>query len=55
MLMIDLCFRSFGVLMWEVMSRGGFPYKDLGDWDVYDAGCNSRLSLQQPTECPDAV
>ena len=48
-------FRSFGVLLWEVMGRGEFPYQELGDSDVVDAVCHTRLTLLQPAECPDTV
>ena len=47
--------RSFGVLLWEVMGRGGFPYQDLGDGDVVNAVCHTRQPLVQPAECPDTV
>ena len=48
-------YRSFGVLLWEVMGRGGFPYQDLSDGEVVGAVCHSRLPLVKPAECPDTV
>ena len=43
------------MLLWEVMGRGVFPYQELGDGDVIEAVCHTRLTLLQPPDCPDPV
>lgn len=39
--------------MWEVVSRGSFPYPDLGDAEVIGVVCHHHQHLLQPVECPD--
>ncbi len=45
---------SFGVLMWEVYSRGGKPYSAHGVNTVMGA-ILSGARLEQPDECPGEV
>ena len=42
--------------MWEVMSRGGFPYSKLSDEEVVNAVCQNKEQLPRPSpDCPDRV
>ena len=54
-LRIDTIFRSFGVLMWEVTSRGFFPYAELDNVDVVTSVCQEQYKLPAPADCPDQV
>ncbi len=47
--------RSFGVLLWEIMSRGSFPYPELSDGEVVTAVCSQEYTLMQPLDCPPTV
>ena len=47
--------RSFGVLLWEVLTRGSFPFVSLGDQEVISGVCYTRKQLDQPKECSSAV
>lgn len=48
--------RSFGVLLWEVMSRGAFPYAELSNVDVITAVVSGNHHLAPPSdECPDTA
>ena len=47
--------RSFGVLLWEIMSRGAFPYASLSDEEVANAVFHHNNKLPQPKDCPDRV
>jgi len=45
---------SFGVLMWELVTRGAVPYADIENWEVANF-VQSGKRLQQPLYCPDSV
>ena len=48
--------RSYGVLLWEILSRGAFPYAKFGDDEVVNAVCHTKQLLPRPCkECPDRV
>jgi len=50
---ISVC-RSFGVLLWEVMSLGYMPYTGCGNKEVMDL-VTSRGRLDPPSNCPEPV
>ena len=55
LLCVCVC-RSFGVLLWEVMSRGAFPYAELSNVDVITSVVQENHRLPIPTdECPDTA
>ena len=45
--------RSFGVLIWEIMTVGQFPYTELTDAEVVHRVCYEYQRLLQPLECPE--
>ena len=45
---------SYGVLLWELMTRGAVPYNDVENWDVSNY-VQSGKRLLQPEYCPDSV
>ena len=45
---------SFGVVLWELMTRGISPYSDVDNWDVINFLASGRR-LSQPPYCPDAL
>ena len=45
---------SFGILLWELMTRGVSPYPDVDAFDVRDYLAQGRR-LYQPKYCPDNV
>ena len=45
--------RSFGVLVWEIMTVGQFPYTELTDAEVVHRVCYEYQRLLQPLECPE--
>lgn len=45
---------SYGVLLWELMTRGAVPYPDVDNWDVANF-IQSTKRLAQPMFCPDSV
>jgi len=45
---------SFGVVLWELMTRGVSPYPDVDNWDVIQF-LESGRRLTQPPYCPDAL
>lgn len=52
-----LCFllgRAFGVLIWEVMSLGSFPYEESADSEIIALICEKQYRLPKPFNCqPD--
>ncbi|XP_022099343.1 hepatocyte growth factor receptor-like isoform X2 [Acanthaster planci] len=45
---------SFGVVMWEFLTRGMTPYPSVDNWDICTYLQRGRR-LQQPMHCPDHV
>ncbi|XP_062589049.1 hepatocyte growth factor receptor-like [Saccostrea cucullata] len=45
---------SFGVTMWELLTRGSKPYPEVDGWDMLKYLKNSRR-LPKPTKCPDIL
>ena len=45
---------SFGVLLWELMTRGAPPYSDVNSFDITVFLLQGRRLLQ-PEFCPDAL
>lgn len=45
---------SFGVLLWELVTRGAVPFSDLENWEV-GGYIQSGKRLPQPLYCPDSV
>jgi anaplastic lymphoma kinase len=50
---MPLC-RSFGVLLWEVMSLGYMPYTGCGNKEVMDL-VTSGGRLDPPSNCPEPL
>ena len=47
--------RSFGVLLWEILTKGQFPFAELSDGEVVQGVCYEFQRLLQPISCPDNV
>jgi serine/threonine protein kinase len=46
---------SFGILMWEILTVGEFPYAELSDGEVVQSICYEFQRLMQPVSCPDST
>lgn len=49
-----MCIRSYGVLLWEVMSLGYVPYAGCSNKEVMDL-VTSGGRLEPPSNCPGPV
>ncbi|GIY68379.1 hypothetical protein CDAR_586171 [Caerostris darwini] len=45
---------SFGVVLWELMTRGVSPYPDVDNWDIIHY-LKSGRRMPQPSYCPDLL
>jgi len=45
---------SYGVVLWELMTRGVGPYPDVDNWDIVTFLRNGRR-LAQPPFCPETL
>lgn len=45
---------SFGVVLWELMTRGVTPYPDVDNWDILQYIKKGRR-MPQPSYCPDML
>ncbi|ELT92759.1 hypothetical protein CAPTEDRAFT_64793, partial [Capitella teleta] len=45
---------SYGVVLWELLTRGALPYPDISNWEVRSYVQSGRR-LQQPESCPDEL
>lgn len=45
---------SFGITLWELVTRGDPPYADVNDWDL-KSYLKSGRRLQRPPVCPDEI
>nr|XP_054922639.1 hepatocyte growth factor receptor-like [Dermacentor andersoni] len=45
---------SYGVLLWELITRGVTPYSDVDNWDIVDFLKQGRR-MKQPSFCPDEL
>ncbi|KAH7948540.1 hypothetical protein HPB52_024104 [Rhipicephalus sanguineus] len=45
---------SYGVLLWELMTRGVTPYPEVDNWDIVNFLKQGRR-MQQPSYCPDEL
>jgi len=45
---------SYGVVLWELLTRGATPYPDVANWDVFSY-IRSGRRMPQPHLCPDVV
>ena len=43
---------SYGVVLWELMTRGVCPYPDVDNWDIIKY-LKSGRRMPQPQYCPD--
>ncbi|KAG9509328.1 Hepatocyte growth factor receptor [Fragariocoptes setiger] len=45
---------SFGVLLWELMTRGVTPYPDVDNWDIFNYLKQGRR-MMRPSYCPELL
>ncbi|KAH9381668.1 hypothetical protein HPB48_022906 [Haemaphysalis longicornis] len=45
---------SYGVLLWELMTRGVTPYPEVDNWDIVNFLKHGHR-MQQPSFCPDEL
>ena len=47
--------RSFGIVMWEILTKGEYPYCELSDGEVIKGVCYDFQRLLQPVECTEKM
>ena len=45
---------SYGVLVWELLTRGAIPYSDVENWDI-NRYIAKGYRLNKPKYCPDKM
>lgn len=50
-----LLYRSFGILLWEILTAGQFPFAELSDGEVVQGVCYDFQRLLQPVSCPSEM
>ena len=51
----DTCCRSYGVLLWEIMTLGRTPYPGIDNRDVLKEIEENNLQLSEPKDCPKSM
>jgi len=54
MLTVPVFQWSYGVVLWELMTRGVCPYPEVDNWDIVKY-LDSGRRMPQPIFCPDAL
>lgn len=49
------CYRSYGVLLWEIMTLGRTPYPGIDNRDVLKEIEENDLHLSEPKDCPKSM
>ena len=49
------CFRSFGVLLWEIMTLGRAPYPGIENRELLEQIEEKGLKLSKPKPCPNVM
>ena len=49
-----LCYLAFGVLLWELTTRGMSPYPNVEVSKVYETLANG-YRLERPDDCPEKI
>lgn len=45
---------SFGIVLWELITRGNIPYADVDTWEILRyLKVGNRMA--QPSDCPNAL
>lgn len=48
-------YRSYGVLLWEIMTLGRTPYPGIDNRDVLKEIEENNLCLSEPKDCPKSM
>ena len=48
-------YRSYGVLLWEIMTLGRTPYPGIDNRDVLKEIEENNLRLSEPKDCPKSM
>ena len=51
----DMYCRSYGVLLWEIMTLGRTPYPGIDNRDVLKEIEENNLCLSEPKDCPKSM
>ena len=51
----DITCRSYGVLLWEIMTLGRTPYPGVDNRDVLKEIEENNLRLSEPKDCPKSM